>query len=128
MLNHRLMFKVFLSFFVLALLLSSGCTDEKKDNQMIAKKWKQYETSINGQKLLGEDDPSNITYNFMPDGKCEVILSSGPQMGEYEILNKSSLQIQAGPANEMFTIDKLTESELYLKDRNGTLLKFKPLQ
>ena len=110
------------------LFLFQACTEEKDDYSLIEKKWKQYETSINGQILMGEDNPQNLIYNFMKDGRCEVVLSNGPQSGVFEILNHQTLQIQAGPANEMFTIDKLTESELNLLDRNGTLLKFKPLQ
>ncbi len=126
-LKQRSLFAVPLLFVILFLLLQ-GCAEEKDDYKIIEKKWKQYETSINGQVLLGEDNPQNLIYNFMKEGKCEVVLSNGPQSGIYEILNHNTLQIQAGPANEMFTIDKLTEKELNLMDRNGTLLKFKPLQ
>ncbi len=113
---------------LLVMITLSACSDSgSREVSLIQKKWVQYETAINGQVLMGEDNPQNMVCNFLKEGKCEIVLAESPQSGSFEI-EENLLTIEAGPARESFTIDKLTEKELYLIDKNGVLLKFKPLQ
>jgi hypothetical protein len=124
------------SLYVLLLIVGfiiSACNNKTSEKQtMLAGKWKfkkvlSESSSPEAQKAANDMNQisQGLQYNFTKDGNLSIQQNDNQMARKYRLIDKNNILImENGSSQEAYHIEKLSTTELAIKDAHGTIVTF----